>query len=228
MLTIAPPAGAHALHGALRAQELAANVDVVDAVKLLGRRLQERLLERDAGVVDQDVHAAQRRRSRVHQPVAVIHQPQVGAHRLGAHAHRSRLRHRALGACGAARVVHTTSAPWRANSSATSRPIPVPAPVTNAFFPASRPVICLPRSSVATQRCRRSPICPLQSPPDSIVVLARSAYIHHSCCRRAPAQFCCGRSGITYLLTHVTGGSTYPCSGTHQYAARPAPARGAA
>ena len=128
----------------LRAEEAAARVDLLHQVEALHRRVQRAAQPDRAGVVDQDVDAAERVDRRRHRGAHRVLVADVALQRQAAPAGGFDLRRRRCGWCPAASDWRTTDfdaiatlAPSRAARSAIARPMPREAPVMNRVLPES-------------------------------------------------------------------------------------------
>ena len=119
MLTMLPPAQLRSIwrrpnsHARARpcraallgAEELAAYVDVIVAVELLGGDLQKVKGRSDAGAVHQSVQTAEKFNGLIHHPPTIVHHSQISLDRDCAPAHTPDLFHCLQRACGARRIV---------------------------------------------------------------------------------------------------------------------------
>ena len=145
----------------VRPQRLGDEVDALEvdrelAVPVVLGEVVGRAGDRDAGVVDDDVDAAERLDAAVHAGRDVRAAGDVHVDAVAVRARRADLR-RGLRAVSPRRSATATRAPSSAKRSAVARPIPDPPPVTSATFPSSLPMsrsFRRPVSSV-TARARR-------------------------------------------------------------------------
>ncbi len=112
-------------------QEGALGHHVVLQVPVLLGRLQQRLADREAGVVHHEVDPAERQRRRVHGGLHGVRVGDVGDHRDRAVGRADACR-RPRRRSSASRSATTTQAPSAASRSAMALPMPEPAPVTSA------------------------------------------------------------------------------------------------
>ncbi len=126
-------------------QEHAAQVDADQPVEVGGAGLQQRLLDQDAGIVDQDVEPAEARQNSVEHrdDLGLVGDVDLGRERLpaaGGHGSAtSSIR------SWSARSAIATRQPSAASARAMARPMPLAPPVTSARLPASEPLTPSPR-----------------------------------------------------------------------------------